>query len=127
MNWLVLSYFLTIGSVSQQYYITDPTLHEWKAPDSSISTTLGAELLAMDHLFVSAEVQTEEKYLKPISFGPFFSQYTVKAGFRWGGFEAGYVDNCLHPTSYLGNTIQSQLYGGYNGFYVTFKGSAKLF
>jgi hypothetical protein len=127
MNWLVLSYFLTIGTVNQQYYIQDAYIHEWKAPDSAIFTTLGTELVAMDHFFLSAEVQTEEKYVNFITFAPFFSQYTVKAGFRWGGFEAGYVDNCLHPSLALDWSTPSRLYGGYSGFYITFKGSTKLF
>jgi len=126
MNWLVLSYFLTIGTINQQYAILDPSFHEWHTPPNSITTTLGAELLAADHFFLSAEVQTEEQYVKFIAFAPFFSQYTVKAGIRWGGLEAGYVDNCLHPTLALGES-QAQLYGGYTGFYLTFKGSAKLF
>jgi hypothetical protein len=123
MPWLVLSYFLTIGTVNQQYFIDQSV---WKAPDNSIFTTLGTELVAFNAFFLSAEVQTEQTYAGFFQFAPFFSQYTVKAGLRWGGIEFGYVDNCIHPTLNLQYFPQSLLYGGYSGFYVKFSGSIAI-
>ena len=128
MNWLILSYFLTAGlNLNQNAAIQDTTRHYWQAPSNAMVTTLGAELLVMNHLFVNASVQTHESYLGVVSFAPFLSEYNVKVGFRFGDLEIGYVDDCTHPTLNTQIIPSAYLYGGWSGFYISFKGSAKLF
>ena len=129
MNWLVLSYFLTAGlNIQHNVAIQDASgYHYWAAPDNAVETTLGAELLAADHLFLAASVKTDEIYLRDVHFSPFLSEYNVKVGLRFGGFEAGFVDDCTHPTLDTNAPQNTFLYGGWYGFYVSFKGSAKLF
>jgi len=129
MNWLVLSYFLTAGlTLHQNVAIQSPAGYMvWQPPDNSVETMLGVELLVMDHLFLSASVRTEEQYFHGINFSPFLSEYNLKAGLRFGGFEAVFVDDCIHPQLDSNFFRDTFLYGGWSGFYVSFKGSAKLF
>ncbi len=129
MNWLVLSFYLTLGmNLHQSYAIQSASDYAyWQAPDNSVVSTLGSELLAIDHVFLDAEVKTEESYLHGVNFSPFYSEYTVKAGLRFGGFEAGFIDNCIHPTLDTNAGRSSYFYGGYQGFYASFKGKVKLF
>jgi hypothetical protein len=128
MNWLVLSYFLTLGmNFNHSVLIAGAENAYWQAPPDAIETTLGAELTFADHLFVRASVQTDEVYLGDASFAPFLSEYNVKVGARFGDLEIGYVDDCTHPTLNTAIIPSSYLYGGWNGFYVSFKGSCKLF
>ncbi len=126
MNWLVLSYYLIAGmNLNQSLTIQSPDGYAaWQAPQNAAVTTLGAELLAMDHLFLSAETKTEETHIGDIHFSPFLTEYNVKAGLRFEGFEAGFVDDCTH--SIFGSDM-AILHGGWYGFYVSFKGSTKLF
>jgi hypothetical protein len=125
MNWLVLSYFLTVGMNFNHSVAIDSML--WQAPANAVETTLGAELLAMDHVFVAASVKTDESYIGGASFAPFLSEYNVKIGLRFGGFEVGYEDDCTHPTLAKQVNLPYHLYGGWNGVYLSFKGSCKLF
>jgi hypothetical protein len=125
MNWLVLSYFLTAGLNLQHNVEINGLL--WQAPPNAIETTLGAELLAMDHIFLAASVKTDESYIGGASFAPFLSEYNVRVGLRFGGFEVGYEDDCTHPTLNGAVIPKTYLYGGWNGFYASFKGSCKLF
>jgi hypothetical protein len=129
MNWLVLSYFLTAGlNFQHNVAIQDANgYHFWAAPDNAIETTLGAELLAVDHVFLAASVKTDESYIGGASFAPFLSEYNVKVGARFGDLEVGYVDDCTHPVLNTAVIPTTFLYGGWNGFYVSFKGSCKLF
>lgn len=131
MNWLVLSYFLTAGltlhqnvSIQSQSPAGDMV---WQPPNNTVETTLGAELLAIDHIFLSASVKTDEAYLGIVSWAPFLSEYNVKIGARFGGFEIGYVDDCTHPELARQFYMPSLLYGEWSGFYISFRGSAKLF
>ena len=128
MNWLVLSFFLTAGlNLHQSVAIQEPDHYAyWEAPDNALTTTLGAELLSMDHLFIAATVRTEEANWENGMFSPFFSAYSFKAGARFGGFEIGYIDECTHPTL-TDDQHPTLFYDGWAGFYITFKGSMKLF
>jgi len=125
MNWLVLSYFLTAGlNFQHNVAIQSPNGYAvWQAPPNAVVTTLGAELLAMDHIFLAAETKTEETHIGDVHFSPFVSEYNVKAGLRFAGFEVGFVDDCIHST--FGSS--EFLTGWQYGFYVSFKGSTKLF
>jgi hypothetical protein len=125
MNWLVLAFYLTAGVNFHQNVKVESTM--WAPPDNSFVTILGAEIQALDnHLFISAEVKTQEVYFKGFNFAPFVSEYNVKVGARFGGFEIGGVDDCTHPTLSDG-AFKTKLFGGWCGMYVSFKGSCKIF
>lgn len=99
MQWLVLSYFLSIGTLSynaQVLTMLGPA--EIATPDRTFQTTLGVELQAFDnHLFAGGSVQTWET-IYGLVFAPSESLYVFSAGIRFDGLELGYRHECDHLT-----------------------------
>jgi hypothetical protein len=133
MNWLVLSYFLSIGTLGQWGQFIAPDIRTGSTFEGSYSTaprtyqtTLGIEAQAFDNLvFVGGSVETWETFNG--GFYPFESLYIFDAGLRWKGFELGYRHQCDHPT--LDKlSLPEQGYGfTRDEFYMSFKSSFKVF
>jgi hypothetical protein len=131
MQWLVLSYFLSLGTLSYQGQVFDPSGSAMLTmPTSSFQTTFGVEAQAFDnHLFVGGSVETWES---PNGRGFFFPSegfYIFSAGLRGWGFELGFRHECDHPIiNEWGNSPPEQGLGANRDeFYLNFTGRLKVF
>lgn len=133
MTWLALSYFIMAGTIAQDHSIFLPgsiresNIAMFSTPQNAFEITLGAEFLIAEHFFIGGSVETMEDPKTSIFFSPFQSNYKFGGGMRWAGFELGLRHECDHIT--LGELQQTN--GGYGmvstEFYVSFKGSMKIF
>jgi hypothetical protein len=128
MQWLVLSYFLSLGALSYNGQFLSPSGEiAIIAPAKTFQTTLGAELQAFDnHLFIGGSVQAWETFNGGTLLNPMESLYVFDAGLRWNGIEIGYRHECDHPILSSFSFDQSWL-SNRDEFYLSFKGSTKLF
>jgi hypothetical protein len=131
MNWLVLSYFLSLGMLSYQGQVFDPSGSAMLTiPAPSYQTTLGFEIQGIDnHLFVGGSVQTWESPDGTGLFIPSEAFYIFSAGLRGWGFELGYRHECDHPiiNEWGGTRPDSGLQINQDEFYLSFTGKLKVF
>ena len=126
MNWLVLSYFLSLGTLS--YTQTWPI--DFSSPEYSFQTTVGVEAEGIDnHLFLGASVETWETIASPGNgiFNPWESLYIFSAGFRADGFELGWRHECDHPVLWNTETGATGFLARRDELYLSYKASVKLF
>ena len=126
MQWLVLSYLISIGSVYNVVAVHDPLVYV-QTPGCSIETTLGFEALIADHFFIGAQAETWETPAGNGFFSPFESLYRFSAGVRFSGFEAGFRHECDHETLSSFSAPTSGFAGGRTEFYVSYTGKVKVF
>ena len=130
MNWLVLSYFLSIGTLSYTGQITDTNgFAVFNAPQSSFQTTLGVEAQAFDnHVFLANSVETWESTSPGGGFSPFEAFYVFSVGMRGWGFEVGYRHECDHPVAYIfGQTFFEGISVNKDELYLSFTGKLNVF
>lgn len=99
MNWLAIWFALQIGLSPDSGIITyrPPILRSF---ENVISTQFEVELRAFDSLFLGGSVRTEiTKLNDSTTFTPTLSGYSTWGGVRIGGFEAGGIWTCEHPTA----------------------------
>jgi hypothetical protein len=127
MTWLLLTYFLSLGTLSYQAVDVD---HVWfSTPPLTFQTTLGLEAqLFNDHVFVGAGVQTWESAAGNGFFNPMESLFTFSVGLRGWGFELGYRHECDHPiiSSTDFHVTQGWL-ATKNEIYLSYTGKLKVF
>ena len=125
MNWLVLSYFLSLGTLSyQMQFVSDPV--HFSTPNS-FQSTLGIEALIAEHVFVGGSVQTYEKMTVDTPFSPWESLYSFKAGLRGWGFEIGYRHECDHLVLEGFATLYDGFWQNRDELYVSYTGHLKVF
>ena len=130
MNWLVLSYFLSLGTLSYNGNFLSPQGQiEIVIPPKTFQTTLGVELQAFDNnVFIGGSIETWETFNGETFFNTMESLYMFNPGLRWNGIEVGYRHECDHP---IVSRVDFRLNQGWlsnrNEFYLSFKGSIKLF
>jgi hypothetical protein len=135
MNWLVLSYFLSLGTLSQygQFIapidpgrISSPATGSFRTDPGTFQSTLGIEAQMLDNfLFIGGSVETWETFNG--GFYPFESLYEFSAGLRWSGLELGYRHECDHPT--IDNmSLPGQGFGfTKDEFYLSYTGKINIF
>lgn len=130
MNWLLLTYFLSFGSISCQEQIYNPAGGAiFSTPQPSFQTTLGVEATFADHVFVGGST---EAWMSPdgeSTFNPFEGFYIFSAGLRGWGFEVGYRHECDHPiVSTFDYSFAAQgAHVNRDEFYVSYTGHLKVF
>jgi hypothetical protein len=124
MTWLVLAYFLSFGTLN---YVAGPDTTPWvQSPANSYQTTLGVEAqMINNHLFAGGTVGTWESSDGNL-FAPWESLYTFNAGFRYAGFELGYMHECDHVTLSVGDPMLG-LPSNKDEFYVSYRSRIKVF
>jgi hypothetical protein len=130
MNWLVLSYFLSIGTLAYQGQTFDANgSATFMMPTPSYQTTLGVEAQGFDdHLFVGGSVQTWESPNGNDLFSPSEAFYIFNAGLRGWGFEVGYRHECDHPiVTTWDERASSGLSIVRDEIYLSFTGKLKIF
>jgi hypothetical protein len=129
MNWLVLSYFLSLGTLSYNgQMFTGDHYAGFVMPSPGFQTTLGVELQGLDnHLFVGGSVETWES-LYGVIIAPSESLYIFNAGIRGWGFEIGYRHECDHP---MISTVDDRASQGFlakrDEIYLSYTGKLKVF
>ncbi len=131
MNWLVLSFFFSLGTLSYQGQIFNPagSAMFFTMPIPSFQTTFGVEAQLLDnHLFIGGSAETWESPTGSIYFAPSEAFYSFSAGLRLSGFEIGYRHECDHP---IVNSWSDSVLNGYGAnrdeFYLSYRGSIKIF
>ena len=130
MNWLVLSYFLSLGTLAYNGQFLSPQGEVAIAiPKDTFQTTLGAELQAFsNHLFIGGSVETWETSNGGAFFNPMESMYGFNAGVRWNGVEIGYRHECDHPVaSRTDFHIDQGWLSMKDEIYLSYTGKLKLF
>lgn len=128
MNWLVLSYFISLGTLSYNGdFINQPNLVSIQSPSNTFETTLGAEAQLFDnHLFVGGSVETWEVVGVEL-FNPWESIYTFSAGLRGWGFEAGWRHECDHVVTSNAALPMLGFITGQDQLYLSYRASVKVF
>ena len=131
MNWLVLSFYLTLGTIGYQGQVFDSAGSAmFTMPTPSFQTTLGVEAQLFDnHLFFGGSVETWEASDGNGFFAPSEAFYVFSAGLRYSEFEIGYRHECDHAIiSYWNGVPPSQgMLINKDEFYVNYTGHLKIF
>jgi hypothetical protein len=125
MNWLVLSYFLSMGTLAYQASFS-PDAPVYQTPDLNFETTLGIEALVLDHLFVGGSVQMWESPSVRF-FDPSEGLYIFEAGLRGWGFEFGFRHECDHVILNAFTIPSQAFWANKDEFYVSYTGHLKVF
>lgn len=122
MNWLILLYFIELGySPFYKSLNVMPIDNKLIMNESVMYMTLDAEIVVLDHLFISGAVKTYfQDDTSDYSYFPFESDYLFKAGFRYKNLELGFRHFCLHPVRPYEMYYQPQgsTDGSYEEFYI---------
>ena len=130
MNWLVMSFMMSIGTLSYQGEFTAIPLDVLlRTPASdSYQSTLGIEAQGFDnHVFVGGSVQTWMAGNVDGLFSPSQSLYVFNAGFRGYGFEFGWRHECDHITLPNAQSKVNGFSADKDEFYLSYKASVKVF
>jgi hypothetical protein len=131
MTWLTLSYFIMVGTIAQDHVISNGVLAWYTTPPNTFETTLGAELVFAEHFFAGGSVETYMHPYQSVFFNPTESDYKFSFGIRYAGFEIGWRHECDHMTLSYADFGDISRNGGYTmvstEFYLSFKGSMKIF
>ena len=98
MTVLALTYLLSIGTLDQMSAIGYG--QNWLAsvsPANSYTTTLSIGLVAFEHVYARANIQTSEQYSRSVFFSPYSTDYSVDVGVHFGILYIGFRHDCLHP------------------------------
>lgn len=124
MKWLLLSYWLTVGSLFQQDWAVSDQPGFYETPGVAIETELGMNARVLDHLNVGGFIRTDSSPAAPPFFAPFLSTYGVDINVEWGPFRAGFRHSCTHPVVSDAHSLDSYLMENRTSFYLTFSGKA---
>jgi hypothetical protein len=129
MNWLVLSYLISLGTLSNYVQVDDIPRDNriiFEEPANAFSTTLAVELLAFEHIFVGGSVTTWEVWNEWLSFCPNEALYGFSAGVRFGPFELGVRHECDHSVVTGGGIDNLTIGGNKTEVYVKLEGKVNL-
>ena len=129
MTWLMLSYFVTIGTLHYgAEFINPPIAAEYLTPPGTFTETFGVELQIAEIGFIGGSVETWETVGGSQGmFSPSQSLYVFNAGVRKNGIELGWRWECDHMTL-PGTFIPDQGFlANKSEIYLSYHGSVKLF
>lgn len=129
MQWLVLSYFLSLGTLSYQAEFINPPIEAfYLTPKGTFVETFGVELQVADIAFVGGSVQTWETTGGAAGmFSPTQSLYVFNVGVRKNGLEMGWRWECDHMTL-AGTLISDQGFlSNKSEIYLSYRSKITLF
>ena len=129
MTWLMLSYFLSIGTMNYQAeFINPPVEAFYLTPKGTFAETFGVELEIAEIGFIGGSVETwETTGGSQGMFSPSQSMYVFNVGIRKNGLEFGWKWECDHMTL-PGTEIPDQGFlANKSEFYLSYHGSVKIF
>lgn len=129
MNWLVLSYLVTLGTMNYQAEFINPPIEAfYLTPKGTFVETFGVELQIAEIGFIGGSAETWETTGGAAGmFSPTQSLYAFTIGARKNGLEFGWKWECDHMTL-PGTLIPNQGFlANKSEIYIQYKGSVKLF
>ena len=108
MQWLVLSWALTVGYLptNVQFLDSAPNMsieNQWiyLENNGSMETTIGLSAIAFDHIKLSTSIETYIHTTDSIlSYWPYRSDYNIGLSIYTKNLELGIKHTCIHPTIY---------------------------
>jgi hypothetical protein len=99
MTWLILSWFLTVGVLPEQYGYIDfgDDLLSLAATETTYTTELGLRAEAFDCLRAWGSANVYEYHREGLAFQPFRADFTIGAAVYWGPLELSIEHECDHP------------------------------
>lgn len=132
MEWLVISWFLTLGIMPDHSYGMNGQTN-WYAYEGSQPTftqQLGLRFDVAEFFAVYTDIKIYDKSQKDSwTFSPYQSDFYIGAEFYWRGFKLGFKHLCQHPITawqWQGDQL-SDFNGAQTEFYLTFSGRTRLF
>jgi hypothetical protein len=96
--------------------------------EADFFTDLSVRLILFNLFFVDGEMACNFTLKSGnANFTPYFMNFQVGGGIKIGGLEAGYRHACYHPVLNFSSNNCSLNGGGFDEFYISFKGKVKIF
>jgi hypothetical protein len=123
MNWLVMSWFLTLGIVPQQ---TECCNGQYCSPVlPSTVAEIGLSATAFDHLILSTSMENYQTKGDNLTFNPYRIDYKFSAGVRINDNVSVWFDHeCDHPVL-SGNIVKYDYRSEMSKLYIKLEGSTK--